>query len=91
MYDAYQQRIVECDQHLEQHLKGFADKVTDTAANGEPSLTPPQRDCVRVPSAVGKPAVMPRSLMWAVNCIASPRRSDPHRWHRCRRGTNSHQ
>ena len=44
MYDAYQQRIVECDQQLEQHLKGFADKVPDTAANGEPSLTTPQRE-----------------------------------------------
>ena len=31
MYDAYQQRIAECDQALEQHLKGLADKVADTA------------------------------------------------------------
>jgi len=43
MYDAYQQRIAECDQQLEQHLKGFADKAADTAADGEPSPTPPQR------------------------------------------------
>ncbi|MGH9159181.1 MAG: IS110 family transposase [Vicinamibacteraceae bacterium] len=40
LYDAYQQRIAECDQALEQHLKGFADKVGDTAASGEPSPTP---------------------------------------------------
>ena len=37
MYDAYQQRIAECDHELEQHLKGFADKVADTAPEGEPS------------------------------------------------------
>ena len=36
MYDAYQQRIAECDQELEQHLKSFAGKDDDTAA-GEPS------------------------------------------------------
>lgn len=32
MYDAYQQRIAECDQALQDHLKGFADRITDTAA-----------------------------------------------------------
>jgi transposase len=37
MYDAYEQRITECDQALEQHLKGFADKGADTGADGEPS------------------------------------------------------
>jgi transposase len=37
LYDAYQQRIAECDQALEQHLKGFADKVADTVADGDPS------------------------------------------------------
>jgi transposase len=31
MYDAYQHRIAECDQALEQHLKGVADKVADAA------------------------------------------------------------
>ncbi len=30
MYDAYLQRIEECDQALEQHLKSFADKPADT-------------------------------------------------------------
>ena len=30
MYDAYLQRIAECDQAFEQHLKGFADKAADT-------------------------------------------------------------
>jgi len=39
MYDAYQQRIAECDHALEQHLKGFADKVTDAPLDGEPSAT----------------------------------------------------
>jgi hypothetical protein len=42
MYDAYQQRIVECDQALEQHLKGVADKMTGPAADGEPSPTIPR-------------------------------------------------
>src|SRR2546428_1312203 len=35
MYDAYQQRIAECDHELEQHLKGFADKMADTASATE--------------------------------------------------------
>jgi hypothetical protein len=39
MYDAYLQRIAECDQALEQHLKGVADKVADTAPDGEPAPT----------------------------------------------------
>jgi transposase len=39
LYDAYQQRIVECDQELEQHLGKFADKVNETAPAGEPSST----------------------------------------------------
>ena len=42
MYDAYQQRIAECDQALEQHLKGFADKVADAAPDSEPSPTTPR-------------------------------------------------
>jgi hypothetical protein len=42
MYDAYQQRIAECDQELEQHLKGIAAKVAETASDGEPPTTPPQ-------------------------------------------------
>src|SRR5262245_31097909 len=41
MYDAYQQRIAECDHELEQHLKGFADKMADPAVDGEPSPTTP--------------------------------------------------
>ena len=40
MSDAYQQRIAECDQALEHHLKDFADKSTDTADGGpQPSTT----------------------------------------------------
>src|ERR1700704_4437209 len=41
MYDAYLQRIAECDQALEQHLKGVADKVADTLSDAE-SQTPSQ-------------------------------------------------
>jgi hypothetical protein len=40
MYDAYLQRIVECDQALEQHLKGVANKVADTLPDAESSETP---------------------------------------------------
>jgi transposase len=42
LYDADHQRITECDQALERHLKGFADKITDTAAAGEDPTTPPR-------------------------------------------------
>jgi hypothetical protein len=42
MYDAYQQRIAECDHALEQHLKGVADKVADTASDSEPSSATPR-------------------------------------------------
>lgn len=37
MYDTYLQRIAECDQALEQHLKGVADKVADTARDDDPT------------------------------------------------------
>jgi transposase len=40
MYDAYQHRIAECDQVLEQHLKGVADKAAGTAPDAEPSHAP---------------------------------------------------
>ena len=40
MYDAYQHRIAECDQALEQHLKGVADKVADAVPDPEPSPSP---------------------------------------------------
>jgi hypothetical protein len=42
MYDGYQQRIAECDHSLEQHLKGVADKVADTASDSEPSPATPR-------------------------------------------------
>jgi transposase len=42
MYDAYQQRIGECDQALEQHLKGVADKMADTAPAAQLSEAPSQ-------------------------------------------------
>src|SRR5262249_47559657 len=48
MYDAYQQRIAECDQALQDHLKGFADRSPDTPAAGEePSATLPPRGARR--------------------------------------------
>jgi transposase len=43
MYDAYQERIAECDRELERHLKGVADKVADSAPEGEPSSPPVSR------------------------------------------------
>jgi transposase len=43
MYDAYQQRIAECDQALEQHLKGVANKAADATPDGEPSATNGER------------------------------------------------
>src|SRR6516225_2647618 len=44
LYDAYQQRIAECDQALQDHLQGFADQTPDTPAAGdEPSVTPHPR------------------------------------------------
>lgn len=37
MYDVYQQRIAECDGALQDHLKGFADRIADpTAARSVP-------------------------------------------------------
>ena len=39
MYDAYEQRITECDQALEQHLQGFVDKAGDTPSTVPPSST----------------------------------------------------
>jgi transposase len=42
MYDAYQQRIAECDQALEQHLKGLADKVAGMAPDAASSQGPSQ-------------------------------------------------
>ena len=36
------ERIAECDQALEQHLKGIADKVADSATDGEPVPTAPR-------------------------------------------------
>jgi transposase len=40
MYDAYQQRIVECDQALERQLQGFTDKMTAATPSGEVPPTP---------------------------------------------------
>src|SRR5215510_2215381 len=40
MYDAYQQRIAECDRALEDQLKGFADKITDATSAREAPPTP---------------------------------------------------
>jgi transposase len=47
MYDIYQQRIAECDQALERHLQGFADKRANTPQHVEhapdPTETRPRR------------------------------------------------
>ena len=44
LYDAYQQRIAECDRALQHHLKGFADQTPDRLAAGdELSVTPRPR------------------------------------------------
>jgi transposase len=40
LYDVYQQRIAECDQALEGHLKGFADKRAETTQAAEATPTP---------------------------------------------------
>ena len=71
MYDAYQLRIAECDQALEQHLKGVADKVADTAPDAEPSHAPSHEARTRGSSGAGRRAAMRPSLTWAVNCTAS--------------------
>jgi transposase len=43
MYDAYQERIAECDQVLERHLQGFADKISDPSGAVEDPSTMPGR------------------------------------------------
>ena len=44
MYDAYHQRIAECDQALQDHRTGFTDRPTDAPDVGAgPSATPPRR------------------------------------------------
>ena len=40
MYDGYEQRIVECDRALQDHLKGFTPHLGDTEPDAEPSPTP---------------------------------------------------
>jgi hypothetical protein len=41
LYDAYQQRIAECDQVLHDHLRGLANRSSDPPAGGDaPSVTP---------------------------------------------------
>ncbi len=40
MYDAYLQRIEECDQALEHYLKGLADKAVDTTDTAVASPAP---------------------------------------------------
>src|SRR5262249_26571202 len=69
MYDAYQQRIVECDQALENHLKGFADRSPDTPA-AAPSPTPREQRRSG-PKRRRKAGSHARSLIWAMNCSAS--------------------
>jgi hypothetical protein len=40
MYDAYEQRIAECDRALQDHLKGFTPQLDDTGPDAEPAPTP---------------------------------------------------
>jgi transposase len=61
LYDAYQQRIVECDQELEQHLGTFADKVNETAPAGSLPRRQPPTSGVQTPSGDEKREVIPRS------------------------------
>lgn len=42
MYDAYQERIAECDRELEAHLKGLADRVPPTPPAAGPAEGSPQ-------------------------------------------------
>jgi len=44
MYDAYLQRIAECDQALERHLKSFTDRVIDTPSATEESSPATHRE-----------------------------------------------
>jgi len=50
MYDMYLERIVECDQELERHLKGVADKMADTPQDTEHAATPASSDTRRTPA-----------------------------------------
>ena len=43
LYDAYQQRITECDQTLERHLQSFTDKIPNPTTTAAPSSTPEHR------------------------------------------------
>src|ERR1700676_3622357 len=47
LYDAYRQRIEECDQALQQHLKVFADKPADPTDTTSPT-SPPGWACGRI-------------------------------------------
>jgi len=70
MYDAYLQRIAECDQALEQHLKGVADKVADTPSGAEPQ--PPARETRRAgPKRRRKAGSHAPQFDLVVNCTAS--------------------
>jgi transposase len=53
MYDIYQQRIAECDQALEQHLTGFADKPVERAQDADPSVDTQNRQLIDT----SKPAI----------------------------------
>jgi transposase len=61
MYDMCQERIAECDQALEQHLKRFADKVNDLVPARTRLPRPVPRSCARVPSDVARRAATRRN------------------------------
>jgi len=66
MYDAYLHRIEECDQALQQHLTGFADKTADST---DPEARPPR--VTRASNAAGRRAVTRRRSTWGASCTGS--------------------
>src|SRR5262245_49759168 len=66
-YDAYLQRITECDQALEQHLRSLADKVDH---NGDRPLASAGAHRQAPPNAAGRPVTHPRST-WGASCSGS--------------------
>jgi hypothetical protein len=70
MYDTYLQRIAECDQVLEQHLKGGPTRPTRLHRWHRPHQQRQRRDG-QAPSGAGRPAATRRRSIWAVSSTAS--------------------
>jgi hypothetical protein len=69
IYDTYLQRIVECDQALEQHLKGGPDKVADTAPTD--GLTPGRHQLAQKPELPRRAVPPPRGKLGAPKAITA--------------------